>query len=45
MTKTVGLQDDTYERLDDRRSTGQSFDGKIQELLDQEEKASPEATA
>ncbi|MFB6226277.1 MAG: antitoxin VapB family protein [Candidatus Paceibacteria bacterium] len=45
MTKTIGVQDDTYERLDESRSTGQSFDGKIQELLNQEDKVSAEATA
>jgi predicted DNA-binding protein len=32
----VRLQEETYERLDDLRATGQSFDGIVRELLDGE---------
>ena len=33
MTKSVGIQNDTYDRLKDMKRPGQSFDGIIQELL------------
>lgn len=45
MQKTVSLQEDTYQDLDQARSTGQSFDGKIQELLENAGELPAEATA
>jgi len=33
MTKSLGIQNDTYDRLKDMKRPGQSFDGIIQELM------------
>ena len=45
MAKNIGLQSDTYEDLDDWKSPGQSFDGAVQELLNQVKKEAAGATA
>jgi len=44
MTKTIGVKDSTYDHLDEAKATGQSFDGKILELLEKAGELPAEAT-
>jgi len=37
MGTTIQISDETWERLDDRKSRGQSFDDIVRQLLDREE--------